>query len=83
MMEDREMFIPLAKGQITGRKLIGHCKDCRHWKPTGECESENFIYGFMKETPVNGLIYEEESGGRGAFFRTGPLFGCIHWEAKE
>lgn len=95
---NRETLIVCADTVIRNKKMIGHCKDCKHWLLEGpdplpheypryrrrwECSNENFIYSWMpKDTPSNGLLYGEGGDGS-AFFRTGPDFGCIHWEAKE
>lgn len=76
VMEDREMFIPSAKGRITGRKLIGHCKDCKHWQ-------DSFC---LRNDPQNQISSDDwisldclETGA----LQVGPMFGCINWEAKE
>lgn len=86
-----------ADGHIVGKKLIGRCKDCKHWLLEGlnllpheyhsyrrqwKCSNENFIYSWTpKDAPSNGLLYGEGGDGS-AFFMTGPQFGCIHWEAR-
>jgi hypothetical protein len=85
VMEDREMFIPSAKGRITGRKLIGCCRDCKYRDDKNRCFNEHFQQGNEYQWDINtfakaALIFEYDESGH---FYVGDEFGCIHWEAKE
>ena len=72
---------------------IGRCKDCRygclsavyecgplkgrenHEYPWGTCSHDNVLNGFGDNLDE---IYEWEA----AETKIGPMFGCVHWEAK-
>jgi len=65
------------------------CKTCKWWSEAnkelwrgdgGDCACEKFVY----EGPLepDGLTYWDAEN-YDASFRTGPDFGCIHWEKEE
>ncbi len=49
------------------------CKDCKWWR--------KFDYSHLGECKSTKKIIVEDDEGWGC--QTGPLFGCIHFEAKE
>jgi len=67
------------------------CKNCKFWEEVNKrgdlywkCDSDKFVYNQFQDfegLPLDGFVYfdyEEYSAG----FKTGPEFGCIHWNEK-
>lgn len=72
---------------------MNRCKTCRWWADRvrddnlRRCSSPYILYlpdarreGVTIRDHYAGYIDAEQFGGD---FRTGPEFGCVHWEAKE
>ena len=67
-----------------------NCKDCKYWKEStdkydngqGLCSNEFFIYSDDdeddREKLSKSLVYSDYEC-YSAGFRTGPLFGCVHF----
>lgn len=83
-MSDRETFMPSVKGQISGKKLIGCCRDCKYRDDQKRCFNEHFRQGEEKRDIDTfckaALVFEYDESGH---FYVGDEFGCIHWESKE
>ena len=65
----------------TDMKLIGRCKDCRWWRTDNDWAANDCSNPNLAEC-VSGddvLSYPYSEGGT---FEPGPMFGCVHWEAK-
>ena len=72
-------------------KTIGHCKDCKHYVPATTKAGAGCVSGKICDDSTHWGTQEERDGdmaffsdyeGYQADFEPGPLFGCIHWEAK-
>lgn len=49
----------------------------------GACASEKFVHGYgieFENLALDSVPVEDDEGWA---FVTGPLFGCVHWKAKE
>ena len=51
---------------IPERKLIGTCRECKHWRPV----AEDWGYCESSDAQIDGMDDQHAT------------FGCIHWEAK-
>ena len=69
--------------------MIGYCKDCENYKPTGchssyefefKCISPKISEGNTGSDGNNSLRYSYCEGG---IFSPEPLFGCIHFKINE
>ena len=74
--------------------LVAHtCQDCRWWvnpppytpwqdvpPEYGQCIGPHVRY--LRDPPTDGVSYGDYEGD-GAWYYTGPEYGCIHWTPKE
>lgn len=66
-----------------------YCEDCKFWTRNGvhknpnygDCRSAGFAYQQPDGTRSDQLIYGDNEYCA-AFFETGQLFGCVHFEDK-
>ena len=67
--------------EMQGKKTIGTCKECKHWRNTFCCSPK------LDDEDEVGPVLDDGAGAWGyegdrASIQTGPNFGCIHWEEK-
>jgi len=66
----------------------GRCKTCQSWicrndESHGECTSVKFVnQSDIRPARDDELQYGEVDGHTGAWFTTGPRFGCRHWQKR-
>jgi len=60
------------------------CKNCKHWRYSGECYCRKFKYnGNIKNINNSDELVYWDSECYKAAFKTGGNFGCIHFEERD
>jgi hypothetical protein len=57
-------------------KTIGKCKDCKYW------DKRDNHWGFCDHPKVKSANWKRDDLNPSEVVSPGPMFGCIHWEAK-
>lgn len=82
----------LVFSELHERFQVGHCKDCKHWHQAlghvhwNTCEAANTEVDYDTPMPEDGFglyAHVNDDCGLSAGVKTGPLFGCIKFQARE
>lgn len=74
---------------------MGHCKDCHYWEQGTDRYGKKYVYGYcdrvawmdrFDKVPDDGFVIHADASddtGLDAGLKTGPMFGCTQFKARD